>query len=252
MKPLENRIAVVTGASRGIGAAAASALAAAGAHVITVARSAEALEQSARAIEAAGGVCTPFPADITRPDAVAALAKMVGERFGRLDMLFGNAGALGGVLPVTGIDDAVWQATFAVNVTANFLLLKALDGLLRRSDAGRVLFVSSGAAWKANPRWGVYSVSKAALEVLARTYAAEVADTPVKVMLLSPGPIRTGMRAEAVPGEDPNTLKTPEDLAPHIVRLLSPDWPHTGKIYDFPAGGVVKNPGVPQAMDAGA
>jgi NAD(P)-dependent dehydrogenase (short-subunit alcohol dehydrogenase family) len=121
-----------------------------------------------------------------------------------------------------------------VNVTANWRLIRSLDPLLRKSDAGRAIFISSGAAHKSTAYWGPYSVSKAALESLVRTYAAETATTPIRVMLVNPGPLRTRMRATAMPGEDPMTLKTPEELAPHLVRLASPEWAETGKIYDFP------------------
>jgi NAD(P)-dependent dehydrogenase (short-subunit alcohol dehydrogenase family) len=127
----------------------------------------------------------------------------------------------------------------AVNVTANWRLIRSLDPLLRASDAGRAIFVSSGAAHKCTAYWGPYSVSKAALEALARTYAAETVETPVRVMLVNPGPLRTRMRASAMPGEDPETLRTPDDLAPHIVRLASPNWSETGKLYDFPTDRVL-------------
>ena len=132
------------------------------------------------------------------------------------------------------VDQPIWDEVMAVNVTANWRLIRSLDPLLRASDAGRALFVTSGAAHKCTAYWGPYSVSKAALEALVRTYAAETATTPIRVMLVNPGPLRTRMRAAAMPGEDPQTLKTPEDLAPHFVRLASPDWTETGKIYDFP------------------
>jgi NAD(P)-dependent dehydrogenase (short-subunit alcohol dehydrogenase family) len=133
----------------------------------------------------------------------------------------------------------------AINVTANYRLIRSLDPLLRASDAGRAIFVTSGAAHKCTAYWGVYSVSKAALEALVRTYAAETATTPVKAMLLNPGPLRTAMRRTAMPGEDPLTLKTPEDLAPHVVRLALPAWNQTGKIYDFTQDGKVIEPQKP-------
>jgi NAD(P)-dependent dehydrogenase (short-subunit alcohol dehydrogenase family) len=143
------------------------------------------------------------------------------------------------------VDQPVWDEVMAINVTANYRLLRSLDPLLRASDAGRAIFVSSGAAYKCTAYWGVYSVSKAALDALVRTYAAEAVTTPVKAMLVSPGPLRTAMRRAAMPGEDPLTLPTPEDLAPHIVKLALPDWAETGKIYDFPAGGTVLTPQMP-------
>jgi NAD(P)-dependent dehydrogenase (short-subunit alcohol dehydrogenase family) len=162
------------------------------------------------------------------------LGGAVNERWGKLDILLGNAGLLGEIAPLTHVDQPVWDAVMAVNVTANWRLIRSLDPLLRKSDAGRAIFVSSGAAHKCTAYWGPYSVSKAALEALVRTYAAETATTPVRVMLVNPGPLRTRMRAAAMPGEDPQTLKTPEDLAPHLMRLATPEWSDTGKIYDFP------------------
>jgi NAD(P)-dependent dehydrogenase (short-subunit alcohol dehydrogenase family) len=137
------------------------------------------------------------------------------------------------------VDPKTWDTLMAVNVTANWRLIRSLDPLLRASDAGRALFVSSGAAHKCTAYWGPYSVTKAALEALARTYAAETVETRVRVMLVNPGPLRTRMRASAMPGEDPETLRTPDDLAPHIVRLASPEWSETGKIYDFPTDRVL-------------
>jgi len=159
--------------------------------------------------------------------------------------LFGNAGVLGELAPITHIDQPVWDEVMAVNVTANYRLLRSLDPLLRASDAGRAIFITSGAAYKHTAYWGVYSVSKAALEALVRTYAAETVKTPVRAMLLNPGPLRTAMRRAAMPGEDPLTLKTPEDLAPHIVKLALPSWTETGRIYDFTQGGKVVEPQPP-------
>lgn len=231
---LQGRIAVVTGASRGIGRAAALAFAEAGAHVVALARTQGALEELDDEIRAKGGSTTLVPVDLKDLDALDRLGAGLHERYGRLDILFGNAGLLGGLTPLGHIDPKTWDEVMTVNVTANWRLIRALDPLLRASDAGRAVFVSSGAAHKCTAYWGVYSVSKAALEALARTYAAETATTRVRVMLVNPGPLRTRMRASAMPGEDPDTLRTPEDLAPHIVRLASPDWLETGKIYDFP------------------
>ena len=236
---LQGRVAVVTGASRGIGRSAAVALARAGAHVVALARTQGALEELDDEIRALGGGATLVPADLTDYDALDRLGAAIHQRWGKLDILVGNAGLLGEIAPLAHMDAKTWDAVMAVNVTANWRLIRALDPLLRASDAGRAIFVSSGAAHSARAYWGVYSVSKAALESLARTYAAETATTPVRVMLVNPGPLRTRMRAAAMPGEDPLTLKTPEDLAPHFVRLASPDWTATGKIYDFPSDTVL-------------
>jgi NAD(P)-dependent dehydrogenase (short-subunit alcohol dehydrogenase family) len=244
-KPLSNRVAVVTGASRGIGRAAALALAEAGAHVIALARTQGALEELDDAIREKGGSATLVPVNLKDYEALDRLGAAIHERWGRLDILLGNAGILGELAPITHIDQPVWDEVMAINVTANYRLIRSLDPLLRASDAGRALFVSSGAAHKCTAYWGPYSISKAALEALVRTYAAETVKTNVKAMLLNPGPLRTNMRRAAMPGEDPLTLKTPEELAPHIVKLLSPDWSETGAIYDFPKGGVVLRPQMP-------
>ena len=231
---LQGRIAVVTGASRGIGRAAALALIKAGAHVVLLARTQGALEELDDEIRAVGGSATLVPVDLRDYDALDRLGAALHQRWGRLDIVLGNAGLLGDVTPLGHVEPRVWDDVMAVNVTANWRLIRSLDPLLRASDAGRAIFVSSGAAHKCTAYWGPYSVSKAALEALVRTYAAETATTPVKAMLVNPGPLRTAMRHAAVPGEDPMTLRTPEDLAPHFVRLASPDWTETGKIYDFP------------------
>lgn len=231
---LAGRIAVVTGASRGIGRAVALAFAAAGAHVVALARTQGALEELDDAIREAGGSATLVPADLRDLDALDRLGAGLAERWARVDILFGNAGLLGDITPLGHVTPKVWDDVMAVNVTANWRLIRSLDPLLRASEAGRAIFVSSGAAHKCTAYWGPYSVSKAALEALARTYAAETATTPIRVMLVNPGPLRTRMRASAMPGEDPETLRSPDDLAPHILRLASPDWTETGRIYDFP------------------
>ena len=232
---LDGRVAVVTGASRGIGRAAALALAEAGAHVIAVARTQGGLEELDDAIRARGASATLVPLDLTDYDGIDRLGAAINERWRRLDILVGNAGILGNLMPVGHVTPKVWDQVMAINVTANWRLIRSLDPLLQMSDAGRAVFVSSGAAAKCRAYWGPYSVSKAALEALVRTYAAETVNTRIRSMLLNPGPLRTSMRAAAMPGEDPLTLLTPEDLAPHIVRLAAPNWTETGKIYDFPS-----------------
>ena len=236
---LRNRVAVVTGASRGIGRAVALELARAGAHVIALARTQGALEELDDEIRALNGAATLVPADLKDFAALDRLGAAIHQRWGKLDILIGNAGILGDVTPLAQVDPAVWDAVMAVNVTANWRLIRSLDPLLRVSDAGRAIFVTSGAAHNCRAYWGPYSVSKAALEALVRTYAAETVSTAVRAMLVNPGPLRTRMRAAAMPGEDPMTLKTPEDLAPHFVRLASPDWTETGQIYDFPCDRVL-------------
>ena len=230
---LKDRIALVTGASRGIGRAAALALAQAGAHVILVARTVGGLEEADDEIRKMGGSATLVPLDIKDFDALDRLGASIHERWGKLDAFLGNAGILGTVTPLAHLKPKVFQEVLDVNVTANWRLIRSLDPLLKKSDAGRVLFVSSGAARNFRPYWGAYSVSKAALEALALTYAGECENTPVRVNLLNPGAVRTGMRALAFPGEDPMTLKTPEALTPQIVSLLSPECASNGEIVPY-------------------
>lgn len=236
-RPLLGRVALITGASRGIGRAVALELARAGAHIIALARTQGALEELDDAIRAEGNEATLVPCDITDFEALDRLGATIYERWKRLDIFIGNAGELGSVTPLPHIDPVTWDKVLAVNLTANWRLLRALDLPLRVADAGRVVLITSGIAHRADypPYWGTYTVSKAALDALARTYAAETATTSnVKVMLANPGPLRTRMRAKAMPGEDPLTLKTPEDFAPKLLPLVLPSWTQTGKLYDFP------------------
>jgi NAD(P)-dependent dehydrogenase (short-subunit alcohol dehydrogenase family) len=232
-KPLANRIALVTGASRGIGRAAAIALAKAGAHVICVARTVGGLEDTDDAIQQAGGTATLVPLNLKDFAAIDRLGASIFERWKKLDMVLGNAATLGVLTPLTHLDVKIFQELVDVNVTANWRLIRSLDPLLRQSDAGRVLFLTSTAARKHTQYWGGYAMSKAALESLALTYAAECSTSSVKVNLLNPGATRTLMRAKAMPGEDPSTLKRPEDVVPLILDLLSPDCQKNGEIVDF-------------------
>ena len=227
------RIALVTGASRGIGRAAAVALAATGAHLVLVARTVGGLEETDDAVRAAGGGATLVPLDLRDFEALDRLGASIFERWGRLDAFFGNAGVLGAMTPLAHLEPKVFDELVAVNVTANWRLIRSLDPLLRRSEAGRVLFMSSGAARRPRAFWGGYAMSKAAVESLALTYAAECAETKIKVNMLNPGPVRTAMRAKAMPGEDPDTLPPPEALAPLIVELLSPDCTKNGELIAF-------------------
>ena len=235
------RVALVTGASRGIGRAAALALAAAGCHVIALARTQGGLEELDDEIRAlrpeAEAPATLVPCDLHDFPAIDRLGEAIHRRWGRLDVLVAAAGALGPLTPLHHVDPKQWDDVMAINVTANWRLVRALDPLLRQSPAGRAVFVTSGAASRAELRayWGPYAVSKAALDALARTYAAETINTSaIRVMLVNPGPLRTRMRAAAMPGEDPMTLRAPEELAPKIVALCAPEWSETGKLYDFP------------------
>jgi len=232
-RTLEGRIALVTGASRGIGRAAAFALAKAGAHVILVARTVGGLEEADDEIQKVGGTATLVPMNLRDGDAIDRLGASIFERWGRLDAFFGNAGVLGQLTPLAHLEPKVFQEVMEVNVSANWRLIRSLDPLLRLSDAGRALFVTSGAARKHTAYWGAYSISKAALESMALTYAQECEGTKVKVNLINPGPMRTAMRRKAMPGEDPATLPVPEDMAPKIVEMLSPDFDGNGTSVNF-------------------
>ena len=232
-KAMAGRTALITGASRGIGRAAALALAGAGAHVILVARTVGGLEETDDAIQKIGGTATLVPMNLRDFDAIDRLGASIYERWGKLDAMLGNAGVLGTLTPLAQITPKGFAEVMEVNVTANWRLIRSMDPLLRQSDAGRVLFVSSGAAKKHTPYWGAYAVSKAALEMLALTYAAECRETNLKVNLLNPGPMRTAMRAKAMPGEDPATLPTPDEIAPQIVEMLSPSFGESETIANF-------------------
>ncbi len=231
--PLASRIALVTGASRGIGCAAARALAKAGAHVVAVARTQGGLEELDDEIRKAGGTTTLVPMSVTDSDGIARLGAALNERYGKLDILVGNAGVPGPSSPLGHIELKQWNDVMAVNVTANFQLIRCMEPLLRNSDAGRAVFITSGAANKASAYLGPYAASKAALETLVRVWANETATTPIRVNLFNPGPIRTRMRATVFPGEDPMTLDTPEQAAELIVPMCAPEWTESGKFYDY-------------------
>lgn len=230
---LAGRVALITGASRGIGRAVALRFAAEGAHVVLIARTVGGLEEVDDAVKAAGGQATLVPCDLTDFEAVDTLGPALLERFDKLDIFVGNAGALGEMTPLTHYDAKAWHDVFDVNVHANWRLIRTLEPLLRRSDAGRAILVTSGAA--AHPRafWGAYAVTKAAVEALARVWASELENTNVRVNLLNPGATRTGMRAAAFPGEDPESLKTPEDIVGRFVELASPAWTGHGELIDL-------------------
>ena len=229
---LQGKVALVTGASRGIGRAVALALARHGAHVVLQGRNAGALEETDDAIRTAGGSpATIIPLNLTQEDRVDALGPTLFQRFGHLDILIANAGILGSLTPLAHVTDQIWQNVIAVNLTANWRLVRTLDPLLRRAEAGRVVFVSSGAASGDKAYWGPYAVSKAGLDALARTYAAEVASTAIRVNIVNPGRIATAMRAKAFPGEDPAALPTPEQIAPLFIDLCDPNLKSNGATF---------------------
>ena len=230
---LKDRIALITGASRGIGRAVVLAFAREGAHVLLLSRSRKALEEVDDRIRAQGGKASLIPLDLADGKAIDTLGPTLYERFGRLDVLVGNAAILGALSPLPHIKSEHWERVIATNVTANWRLIRSLDPLLRRSEAGRVLFVTSGAAHKHSAYWGAYSLTKAALESLALTYAAECETTKVKVNLLNPGPMRTAMRKKAMPGEDPEKLPLPEDMAYRVVEMLAPSYDRNESVINF-------------------
>jgi NAD(P)-dependent dehydrogenase (short-subunit alcohol dehydrogenase family) len=230
---LAGRVALITGASRGIGAAVARRFAAEGARTILVARTVGGLEEVDDAIRRACGADaapTLVPLDLADPKQLARLGPAVIERFGRLDILVANAGLIGVIGPVSHLDADVWDETLAVNLTANFHLIRMFEAPLRASDAGRAVFVSSGAAHGERPYWGAYAVSKAALEALVRCWAGELRKTALRVNLVDPGPTRTAMRAAAYPGEDPATVPPPEAAADLFVALAEPACTRHGEI----------------------
>lgn len=230
---LNDRIALITGASRGIGRAVALAYAREGAHVVLLARTRGALEELDDEIKGFGGRATLVPLNLKHAQKIDALGPSLYERWGRLDIFVANAATLGPLSPLGHIHDTDWQNVQDINLFANWRLIRSLDPLLHRSDSGRAIFVSSHVSRSCNAYWGPYSVSKAALEALAMTYAAEVASTLVRVNIIKPGPIATKMRERAFPGEDPATLKQPEDLAKLFVELASPALTANGEVFDF-------------------
>lgn len=227
---LDGRIAVITGASRGIGAAVARAFAREGAHVVLVARTVGALEELDDEIQAAGGSASLVPMDLTDYPAIDRLGAALHERYGKIDILVANGGMLGNLTPVHHYDPKLWEQVIATNLTANQRLVRSLDPLLRQSDAGRAIFVTADAASGEKPFWGAYAVSKAALEAMVRSYAAENVKSNIKANLLNPGATRTTLRATAYPGEDQASVKPPEDLVPLFLELASPDCRRNGDL----------------------
>ncbi len=228
------RIAVVTGASRGIGYHIAKQLGAAGAHVIAVARTVGGLEELDDEIKAAGGEATLVPLDLDDMAGIDRLGGAIHERWGKLDILVANAAVLGTISPVGHVEAKVFDKVMSINVTSTWRLIRSVEPLLKASDAGRAIVLSSGVAHTCKPFWGPYAASKAAVEALVRTWAAETVSSALRVNSVNPGATRTAMRAQAMPGEDPDTLPHPSEVAAKILTLAEPWLTETGKLFDVP------------------
>ncbi|CDX56077.1 Short-chain dehydrogenase/reductase SDR [Mesorhizobium plurifarium] len=229
---LSGRVAVVTGASRGIGYFIARELAAAGAHVIAVARTVGGLEELDDEIKADGrGQATLVPLDLTDMPGIDRLGGAIHERWGKLDILVANAGMLGVISPIGHVEAKTFEKVMTLNVTSTWRLIRSVDPLLRLSDAGRAIILSSSAAHSARAFWAPYAASKAAVETMMRSWAHETESLPLRVNAADPGATRTAMRAQAMPGEDPETLPHPSEIARRIVPLASPDLKETGLIF---------------------
>jgi len=233
---LAGKVILVTGASRGIGYAAALEAARRGAHVVAVARTVGGLEELDDEIQDLGSSATLVPLDLRDGDAIDRLGAAIFERWGALDGLIANAGQLGVLSPLPHVKPEDFDKVMAVNVTANYRLIRSADLLLRQAEAGRAVFVSSSSAKSARPFWGLYAASKAAIDAMVKSYAAEIEQSKVKVNVFYPGAVRTAMRAKAMPGEDPATLPKPADIAPKLVDMISPAFALSGKLYDAGTG----------------
>ncbi|WP_292893560.1 SDR family NAD(P)-dependent oxidoreductase [Nitratireductor sp.] len=229
---LKGRLALVTGASRGIGYFLAKELAACGAHVIAVARTVGGLEELDDEIKAAGGEATLVPLDLSDMAGIDRIGGAIHERWGKLDILVANAGVLGVIAPLGHVEAKVFEKVMNINVTGTWRLIRSVDPLLRASDAGRAIVMSSGAAHSARAFWGPYAASKAAVEAMARSWADETKNMSLRVNSVNPGATRTAMRAQAMPGEDPETLPHPSEVAAKILPLASPELAETGLIFD--------------------
>jgi NAD(P)-dependent dehydrogenase (short-subunit alcohol dehydrogenase family) len=230
---LKGRLALVTGATRGIGRAVAVSFAKAGAHVIAVGRTQGALEELDDEIQKVGEPATLLTLDLRKGEKIDGLGPTIFERWGKLDVFVGNAAMLGPLSPLPHVTADAWQHVIDVNLTANWRLIRTLDPLLKRSDAGRVILVSSGAADGHYAYWGPYAISKAGVECMGKMYAAECENTPVRVAIVNPGATRTAMRAKAFPGEDPMTIPAPEDVAPLFLELALPQSTLHGEVVRY-------------------
>ncbi len=229
---LFGRVALVTGASRGIGYHLALELAARGAHIIALARTMSGLIELDKKIQEKGASATLIPLDLHHMKNIDSLGFSIAKRSKKLDIMVANAGILGTLSPIAHIENTVFEEVFQINLISQWRLMKAVEPLLRKSDAGRVILLSSSVAHVARAFWGPYAASKAALEIIARCWAEELKQTPIKINCVDPGATRTAMRAQAVPGEDPQTLPSPQEVAEKIVHLSSPDLKETGKLFN--------------------
>jgi NAD(P)-dependent dehydrogenase (short-subunit alcohol dehydrogenase family) len=229
---LADKIALITGASRGIGAAVAERFAREGAHVVLAARTVGGLEEVDDKVRAAGGSATLVPVDLRDFVKIDELAEALFDRWGRLDILVGNAAEFGVFSPLGHIDPATWSEVIDLNLTANWRLIRAMDPLLRAAPAGRAIFVTSGVARAVHPYWGPYAISKAGLEMLVKIYAGEITKTRVRANLIGPGIVRTRLRARAFPGEDPARLPPPESVVDAFLALALPECTRNGEILD--------------------
>lgn len=236
MNILQDRVIAVSGASRGIGYFAALEMARLGAHVIAIARTVGGLEELDDEAANLAGNFTLVPLDITDFASIDRLGGQIAQRWGKLDGFFGNAGLLGGLSPLGHVEPKTFDKVIATNVTANWRFIRSFDTLLKASDSGRVLFMTSAITRSRKAFWGPYAMSKSAVETMAAVYAAECTNTNIKINLYDPGAVRTAMRAEAMPGEDEGSLVHPRQLAPSIASLLAEDLSHTGKIYSYATG----------------
>lgn len=235
-KDLQGKVVLVTGASRGIGYAASLEAAERGAHVIAVARTVGGLEELDDEIQELGSSATLVPLDLKDGDAIDRLGAAIFERWGVLDGLIANAAMLGVLSPLPHVSPEDFEKVMTINVIANYRLIRSLDLLLRQSEAGRAVFVSSSSARSARPYWGPYAASKAALDAMVKSWSAEMEQSRVKANVFYPGAVRTAMRAKAMPGENPETLPKPAEIAPNLVDLVSPTLTETGKLYDMRTG----------------
>lgn len=232
MRSLEGKIALVTGASRGIGYNCALTLAKAGAHVIAIARTVGGLEELDDEIQEAGGSATLVPLDLTDFDAIDRLGASIHKRWGKLDILVSNAGTLGDLTPIEHLEPKAFDKVMNLNVTANYRLMRSMSELVRQSDKARIVFMTANAPDKCKPFWAAYSTSQSALRALVKTWSAEYEKSPMRINMLNTGAMRTALRAQAMPGEDPETIAHPSEISDSLLKLVSAELTENGQIFD--------------------